>query len=422
MKLFHSKKIVQSRLAEFFRLLKSLAGTMRNLSPFSISQKQHTPPENFPARRFRSEMPNFYFPFSVSSWKCIAGNYFLLFPAGNEPFFYPVLCFLSVLPCGIFPRQKSRSAPLNHAARPTHVKKSHTHSSPHTFPNKLSLKNYAILSAGDFMDYAKLREEPLKSKIREDFFQKYKYTQLGNIDFVIAKHITEKGLLSLFEAAENDDLKSLLWAEAKQGTSHDIYESFVQLILTIGKEKTFEKYLPPKFIGAFDAEKFAFINYHDIQSVFYQNDFNWNVTPSNHDTKEFKQLHSLCENLLKENSILFRYGTQSAELKEFIRLNFKTDKEASEKISVTKNNFTFVFQKWSESVKPTIKVDWERAKKAGIISADFFLADLLSENGESLKDSLYVVLKNTKYELAKRIDELGMSVGFSDRQKAYKEF
>ncbi|MDY2843683.1 MAG: hypothetical protein SOT81_06825 [Treponema sp.] len=276
------------------------------------------------------------------------------------------------------------------------------------------------------MDYAKLREEPLKSKIREDFFQKYKYTQLGNIDFVIAKHITEKGSVSLFEEFENDDLKSLLWAEAKQGTSHDIYESFVQLILTIGKEKTFEKYLPPKFIGAFDAEKFAFINYHDIQSVFYQNDFNWNVTPSNHDTKEFKQLHSLCENLLKENSILFRYGTQSAELKEFIRLNFKTDKEASEKISVTKNNFTFVFQKWSESVKPTIKVDWERAKKAGIISADFFLADLLSENGESLKDSLYVVLKNTKYELAKQIDELGfetsMSVGFSDRQKAYKEF
>lgn len=276
------------------------------------------------------------------------------------------------------------------------------------------------------MDYAKLREEPLKSKIRENFFQNYKYTQIGNIDFVIAKHVTEKGSVSLFEEFENDDLKSLLWAEAKQGTSHDIYESFVQLILTIGKEKTFEKYLPPKFIGAFDAEKFAFINYHDIQSVFYQNDFNWNVTPSNHDTKEFRQLHSLCENLLKENSILFRYETQSTELKEFIRLNFKTGKEASEKISVTKNNFTFVFQKWSEAVKPTIKVDWERAKKAGIISADFFLADLLSQNGESLKDSLYVVLKNTRYELAKRIDELGfetsMSVGFSDRQKAYKEF
>ena len=131
------------------------------------------------------------------------------------------------------------------------------------------------------------------------------------------------------------------------------------------KEKTFEKFLPPKYIGAFDAEKFAFIEYHNIQEVFYQNDFNWNVTPSNHDSKEFKQLHELCENLLQENSILFRYKTQSEELKEFIKLNFKTDKDISEKISVTKNNFTFVFQKWLEFVEPTINVDWEKAKKIG---------------------------------------------------------
>ena len=269
------------------------------------------------------------------------------------------------------------------------------------------------------MDYMKLREEPLKSAVREDFFAKYKYTQLGNIDFVIAKHNTEKGQRSLFEDEGLDgDLKSLLWAEAKQGTGHDIYESFVQLILTIGKERTFEKNLPPKYVGAFDAEKIAFIEYHRVQHIFYQNDFNWNVTPSNHDTKEFKQLHALCESILQESSILFKYETQAAELKEFIRLNFKADKDVSEKISVTKNNFTFVFQRWSQSVKPTISVDWEKAKKAGIISADFFLADLLSSENESLKDSLYVVLKKTKYELAKKIDELGFesvsTVGFND--------
>ena len=276
------------------------------------------------------------------------------------------------------------------------------------------------------MNYKKLREEPLKSAIQQDYFKAYKYTQIGNIDFVIAKHITENRTKLIFEELENDDLKSILWAEAKQGTNHDIYESFVQLILTIGKEKIFEKYLPPKYIGAFDAEKIAFIEYHNIQEVFYQNDFNWNVTPSNHETKEFKQLHALCENLLTEHSILFKYETQASELKQFIKLNFKTDKDISEKISVTKNNFTFVFQRWSEVVKPTISVDWEKAKKTGIISADFFLADLLSNDNESLKDSLYVVLKKTKYELAKKIDDLGfensMSVGFNDRQRAYKEF
>ncbi|MBR4497109.1 MAG: hypothetical protein IKP08_00340 [Bacteroidales bacterium] len=276
------------------------------------------------------------------------------------------------------------------------------------------------------MDYKKLREEPLKSAVQQDFFKSYKYTQIGNIDFVIAKHNTEKGISSLFEEFENDELKSILWAEAKQGTNHDIYESFVQLILTIGKERTFEKYLPPKYIGAFDAEKFAFIEYHSIQDVFYRNDFNWNVTPSNHETKEFKLLHTLCENLLQEKSIIFRYETDSGELKEFIRLNFKTNKDVSEKISVTKNNFTFVFQKWSDTVKPTISVDWDKAQKAGLISADFFLADLLSSENESLKDSLYVVLKKTKYELAKTIDDMGLisvsSVGFNDKQKAYKEF
>ena len=276
------------------------------------------------------------------------------------------------------------------------------------------------------MDYKKLKEEPLKSAVQQDFFNNYKYTQIGNIDFVIAKNIVEHGQTSLFDEFENDDLKSLLWAEAKQGTSHDIYESFVQLILTIGKERTFEKYLPPKYIGAFDAEKFAFIEYHEIQGIFYQNDFNWNVTPSNHDTKEFRQLYALCKSLLEDNSILFYFATQTAEFKEFIKLNFKTDKEITEKISVTKNNFTFVFQKWSDKVRPTISVDWAKANKAGIISADFFLADLLSSNEESLKDSLYVVLRKTKYELAKKIDEMGLvstsSVGFNDKQKAYKQF
>lgn len=276
------------------------------------------------------------------------------------------------------------------------------------------------------MDYKKLKEEPLKSAVQQDFFNSYKYTQLGNIDFVVAKNIVEQGQTSIFDEFENDDLKSLLWAEAKQGTSHDIFESFVQLILTIGKERTFEKYLPPKYIGAFDAEKFAFIEYHEIQEIFYQNDFNWNVTPSNHDTKEFRQLYDLCKGLLEDNSILFYYETQAQEFKEFIRLNFKTGKEATEKISVTKNNFTFVFQKWSDKVRPTISVDWAKANKAGIISADFFLADLLSSNEESLKDSLYVVLRKTKYELAKKIDEMGLvstsSVGFNDKQKAYKQF
>lgn len=277
------------------------------------------------------------------------------------------------------------------------------------------------------MNYKKeKREESLKIALSRDYFSKYIYKQLGNIDFVIAKHNKKNGQSWLFDELEEGSLKSILWAEAKIGTNHDIYESFVQLILTIGKEKTFEKNLPPKYIGAFDAEKIAFIEYHNIQDVFYQNDFNWNVTPSNHETKEFKQIYNTCKNILEENSILFFYDEDEKEFKEFISLNFKTDNEITEKISVTRNNFTFIFQRWLEKVKPTIDVDWSEANKENIISADFFLADLISDNNESIKDNLNVVLKQKEYYYNKERKRIGGftfdTVGFIDRQKAHKEF
>ena len=276
------------------------------------------------------------------------------------------------------------------------------------------------------MNYGGLNEAALKAEIQKDFFSDYNYTvELERVDFVVAAHNVESKNAILF--SEETLLKSILWAEAKQGTTHDIYESFVQLILTIGKERTFEKYLPPKFIGAFDAEKIAFIEYHDVQSVFYQNDFNWNVTPSNHNSKEFKQLLEMSKRALEASSMLFYYETQEKELRDFIALNFKTSSDVTEKIAVTKNNFTYVFTQWSETVKPTIAVNWERVNKVGIISADFFLADLLSRDNESLKDNLFVVLQKTKYELARKIDEeTGLfdskKVGFLDNQKAHRAF
>lgn len=121
-----------------------------------------------------------------------------------------------------------------------------------------------------------IREEELKNKVAADYFSSFDNTKIiGNIDFCISM---PDGLFAG---------QSLLWAEAKAGNKKDIYESFVQLILTIGKEKTNENHLPPSFLGAFDAEKIAFIPYNAIIDVFSMNDFNWNVKPSNHETKEF---------------------------------------------------------------------------------------------------------------------------------------
>lgn len=271
------------------------------------------------------------------------------------------------------------------------------------------------------MDYLLLREEPLKTAVRDDFFKEYDYTQLGNIDFVIASYPVDAKNQAVFAEFSPWEIKSLLWAEAKQGTMHDIYESFVQLILTVGKARTFEKYLPPKYIGAFDAEKIAFIEYHKIQQVFYQNDFNWNVAPSKHESKEFRQLYRLCRELLEESSVLFRYSEQGRELREFIRKNFRTGKPGSEKITVTKNNFTFVFQKWCRAVQPTIGLNWEKVKKSGIIAADFFLADLISE------DNLFVVLEKTHYQITMDFDERTdlfnkQPVPFTDGQAAHRKF
>ena len=45
-----------------------------------------------------------------------------------------------------------------------------------------------------------------------------------------------------------NEAESLFWAEAKKGTSHDIYESIIQLILTLGKERPQDTILPPAFI------------------------------------------------------------------------------------------------------------------------------------------------------------------------------
>ncbi len=137
----------------------------------------------------------------------------------------------------------------------------------------------------------KMKEEELKNKVAKDFFQDFDTTKIiGNIDFCVKQ---EK---NLFNDEKNFNKKSnsntLLWAEAKAGNKKDIYESFIQLILTIGKDRTYEKELPPEYLGAFDAQKIAFLPFEQIRFIFSQSDFNWNVTPSNHNTKEFKQLYA----------------------------------------------------------------------------------------------------------------------------------
>ncbi|GAB4450329.1 MAG: hypothetical protein OHK0036_08780 [Bacteroidia bacterium] len=267
------------------------------------------------------------------------------------------------------------------------------------------------------MKYQNIREEELKNKVAHDYFGLYDCTKIiGNVDFCVCIHQSQN---ELFEQ------ESLLWAEAKKGSSN-IYNSIVQLILTIGKARIFDKFLPPAFLGAFDGEKIAFIPYNDVHEIFYLNDFNWNVTPSNHTTKEFKIIHEKVKKVIDSKSLLFYFDNDDKELKRFIKLNFQESKRGVTKIKIDKNNFMVVYNKWLQAVKPTIAVNWEIAKKSGIIDGDFYLADLLSHENNTLKEKLFVLLKHDHYELDRKIDESGMfsskRTDFTDNQVAHTQF
>lgn len=257
-------------------------------------------------------------------------------------------------------------------------------------------------------------EEELKNRVRNDYFSNFENALIiGKIDFCISQKLLGADY-------------SFLWAEAKKGNNHDIYESFIQLILTIGKARTIDSYSPPIFLGAFDAEKIAFIEYHHVMDIFSRNDFNWNVAPSDHNTKEFKDLYRRLKYDLQSNILLYKFERDSKDLKKFIHDNFVIGKMPINKISITKNNFVSIYYKWREVVKATINIPWEKVKARGIIDADFYLADILSKDNATIKDKLYVLLNNNQYIYNKQMDDDGLlsfkHAQFNDGQVAHKQF
>ena len=247
------------------------------------------------------------------------------------------------------------------------------------------------------MKYKNIREEELKNKVGVEWSKNFDTTEIiGNIDF------------SVFPKQDNLFGRTpLLWAEAKTG-NFDVVTMFVQLILTIGKARTFDKTLPPAFLGAFDFKKIAFVSYISIQDIFYLNDFNWNVTPSNHETKEFKLIKNRVEDTLKQNANIYDFEKDTKELKFFINNNIAKATETA-KIKIDKNNFIPIYLRWLEFVKPIIEVNWDDLKKANILDSDFYLADLFVddkdtqkiEDDSTIRDNLFVIYQNQGYKIAK---------------------
>jgi len=262
----------------------------------------------------------------------------------------------------------------------------------------------------------KTGEADFKVGVFQEFFGTKKFTyrqEIDRIDFIIT---------------DNTD-RHLIWAETKKNTA-DVVEMFVQLILTIGKGRTFDRYNPPPFLCVFDYKKIAFLQYNTVHDIFYQNDFNWNITPSDYKSKEFMQIKKIVENTINENNFLFYFTNDKQVLKQFINNNFSSTlelfPELLARIQIDKNNFIQTYNRWLEIVKPSIAIDWKIAKSRGIIDGDFYLADLLSEENVTLKEKLFVLLKKTNYELDRQIDDMGLftskSVSFKDNGVSHRHF
>jgi hypothetical protein len=268
-----------------------------------------------------------------------------------------------------------------------------------------------------------IREKQVENTIRESVFEKFDCTEvIRNIDFAVKARAKNPMLPKLFQD------EYFLWAEAKTAPT-GIYEMLAQLILTIGESGTIDDLNPPAYLGCFDSEKIAFVPYHTLQSVFGKSDINWKATPSDHTSQSFKNVCDHIRRMDESNpDSIYRYSFQrdTVDLAYFIEQNFVADKVDVTKIRIDKNNFVVVYNRWLNTVRPTIRVDWEATKRGGIIDADFYLADLLSDGNQTIKDKLFVVLRSDRYLLDRHINERGLdtfsTVDFTDGQRAHTQF
>ncbi|WP_459109243.1 hypothetical protein [Helicobacter pylori] len=263
-------------------------------------------------------------------------------------------------------------------------------------------------------DFSSLNEETLKIQIKAEFFKDKKFLYSGDkIDFMLSyKH-------------RSNAILPILWGEAKKGNFDDLDKAFTQLLLTIGKHKLYTHHTPP-YLCAFDAFRMEFIAFDDaITSFFYESGINFSITPSNHNTEGFKHALGVFKAKCKSHKFVFDFKTQSQECKEFIENNLNSS-HLLNKIQIDKNNFFTIYQKWFEAVKPTIDIDWEVAKTKGILDADYYLADLLSNVDKTIIEKLQTILSSSYYKLKRGVNELGkidfMEIGFTDGQQAHQEF
>ncbi|MDR0551034.1 MAG: hypothetical protein LBG72_03330, partial [Spirochaetaceae bacterium] len=273
------------------------------------------------------------------------------------------------------------------------------------------------------------KEETLKSLVHQDYFSKYGYEpNIDNMDFVVTdKKARDKAQLEFFNESVGSSIH-FAWGEAKKEI-YDIYSMFTQLILTC--KKTYDKgvYLAPPWLLVFDTARIAFAAFHDMLPVFTETDFNWNQTPSNHETTDFKKAREKVKNLIGAKIVVYNFGADDNEIHEFIKTHFVAGASASIKSPITKDNFVQIFNKWVKEVLPFINIakdEWADYKKDGILECDFFRADVMSSEGNtiSITEKLKIILENDNYKFREKIRGrlFTSDIGFTDSGDAYSRF
>ena len=221
--------------------------------------------------------------------------------------------------------------------------------------------------------YSGIREEELKNRVSAEYFGKYDCGRIfGNIDFCVSPKRRDSRQMTFVPEAP------ILWAEAKNHPT-DVHRMLAQLILTIKGELKGDVE-PPRFVGCFDNEKIAFVEYHYILPVFNLNDFNWTQTPSAVDNKTVETVRGVVPT---EKIVVFRFGADDAEIKAFVGRNFASGESPALATPIDRNNFTFIYQKWRTEVMPHIDAPWDVLKKKyALYDRDFFLAEMnVDDNG-----------------------------------------
>ena len=259
------------------------------------------------------------------------------------------------------------------------------------------------------------KEETFKARVRERHFARFAYRpDIEGIDFVVADRRLDK-----------DMDRHFYWAESKRKPTPP-EAMLAQLLLTCKKIIDRGDVHPPKFLGCFDNERITFIEFNELLDLFSASDVNWKTVPSDVHAPDHRKLRDKIGQRLAAAGTRVEFAfNDPGPLSEFIRGNFNSSGDLA-RIQVDRNNFVFVYNRWLDAVKPSIRYDWddEENRIEGIRDADFYLADLLSENDKTLLEALHVQLDSSLYRVRMRhIKKLIQEqVGFEDKGAAHRTF